>query len=228
MKNRIKILREEKGLSLKELSEALNIPYQSLRNYEISKREPKIEIWNELAEFFDVDTQYIMGLSNIRNESNINLTGIVNKEDIPEKVKEYFDDLMALEIRNGDQRYKLFYDPSEKGDFTQKLLTKEYPTNTIGIKYTVKEYTEDFLKEYYDLERYLPYSNENAVSYTRNKIKQLKRDINNYFLNENESRRLFNDVLKDEQINSDLSPELYSKIIEGLEEFDFLLYEMDK
>lgn len=36
--NRLKELRNEKDLSLKELSEALSIPYQSLRNYEISKR----------------------------------------------------------------------------------------------------------------------------------------------------------------------------------------------
>lgn len=226
--NRLKDLRNEKGLSLDDLSKLVNIPKTSLSNYERGNREPKIEIWTELANFFDVDVSYITGLSEIRKTSKFDFIEKIEADAIPQKVKEFFDELMTTEIKNGDQRYKLFYDPSQKYTFKEYLITRDFPQNETGIKYAVKEYTEDFLKEYYDLERYLPYSNENAVSYTRNKIKQLKRDINNYFLNENESKRLFNDVLKDEQINSDLSPELYSKIIEGLEEFDFLLYEMDK
>lgn len=226
--NRLKDLRNEKDLSLDDLSKLVNIPKTSLSNYERGNREPKIEIWTELANFFDVDVSYITGLSEIRKTSKFDFIEKIEADAIPQKVKEFFDELMTTEIENGDQRYKLFYDPSQKYTFKEYLITRDFPQNETGIKYAVKEYTEDFLKDYYDLERYLPYSNENAVSYTRNKIKQLKRDINNYFLNENESRRLFNDVLKDEQINSDLSPELYSKIIEGLEEFDFLLYEMDK
>ena len=44
--NRLKELRENKGLSLEDLSKEINIPKTSLSNYERYKREPKIEVWN--------------------------------------------------------------------------------------------------------------------------------------------------------------------------------------
>lgn len=62
--NRLKALREEKGVSLTEISESLGIPYQTYRNYEIGKRKPKNqEIWEKLADYFNVPVPYIMGLS---------------------------------------------------------------------------------------------------------------------------------------------------------------------
>ena len=60
--NRLKELRENKGLSLEDLSKEINIPKTSLSNYERYKREPKIEVWNKLAKYFDVSTAYLMGL----------------------------------------------------------------------------------------------------------------------------------------------------------------------
>lgn len=64
MSNKIKQIREERNLSLNELSEKAGIPYQSLRNYEIEKREPKIEVWKKLANVLEVSPAYLMGLDN--------------------------------------------------------------------------------------------------------------------------------------------------------------------
>lgn len=64
MSNKIKQVREERNLSLNELSEKVGIPYQSLRNYEIEKREPKIEVWKKLADVLEVSPAYLMGLDN--------------------------------------------------------------------------------------------------------------------------------------------------------------------
>lgn len=68
MSNRLKQLREEKGFSLNEMSEKTGFPYQTLRNYEIEKRQPKRDVWDKLADFFGVSTAYIMGLDNEREK----------------------------------------------------------------------------------------------------------------------------------------------------------------
>ena len=34
----------------------------TLSQYETGKREPKLETWNKLAEYFNVPTSYLMGL----------------------------------------------------------------------------------------------------------------------------------------------------------------------
>lgn len=64
--NRIKELRREKGLSLKELSNEIGISSATLSRYETEKRKPKIENWSKLADFFGVSIGYIQGTSEIR------------------------------------------------------------------------------------------------------------------------------------------------------------------
>lgn len=69
MTNRLKELRNRKGLSMKKLSEDLvrkgyfpNITDATLSNYENEKREPKLETWKELADYFGVSVAELMGV----------------------------------------------------------------------------------------------------------------------------------------------------------------------
>lgn len=67
--NRLRELRKEKKLTLKEVSfqleqNNLKISPDALAKYERGDREPKIETWDKLAMFFQVPTSYLMGLSN--------------------------------------------------------------------------------------------------------------------------------------------------------------------
>lgn len=61
MKNRIKQLRKEKHLTLKALGERIGMPNNTLSQYETSKRNPKIETWQALADFFNVSVPYLQG-----------------------------------------------------------------------------------------------------------------------------------------------------------------------
>ena len=61
--NRIKELRQKNNLTLKELGQKIGMANNTLSQYETGKREPKIETWNKLAEYFNVPTSYLMGLS---------------------------------------------------------------------------------------------------------------------------------------------------------------------
>lgn len=72
MKNRIKEIRQEKKLSQKDLAKKLNISQQAISLYEKGDREPKLETWQKLADFFHVPKEYLMGLTNDRVTLTIN------------------------------------------------------------------------------------------------------------------------------------------------------------
>ena len=70
MQNRLKELRHEKKLTLKEVSSQLEqnnlkISPDALAKYERGDREPKLETWQKLADFFGVSVPYLQGLSDI-------------------------------------------------------------------------------------------------------------------------------------------------------------------
>lgn len=71
--NRIKELRNKKGLTVKELSEIIGISQSMISNYENENSEPRDkEIWTRLASFFDVSVPYIRGF--IDNVEYANMT----------------------------------------------------------------------------------------------------------------------------------------------------------
>lgn len=59
--NRIKELRKEKGLTLKQMGQLLNMLDSTLSQYENGRRKPKEEMWQKLADFFDVSVPYLRG-----------------------------------------------------------------------------------------------------------------------------------------------------------------------
>ena len=66
--NRIRKCRQNKKLTLKQLSEELakqdfKISADALGKYERGEREPKLETWMQLAEFFKVPMSYLTGVS---------------------------------------------------------------------------------------------------------------------------------------------------------------------
>ena len=60
---RIKELREKNGLNMREASRLLKMPYTTYVNYEKELREPTSEVLIQLANFFGVSVDYIVGRS---------------------------------------------------------------------------------------------------------------------------------------------------------------------
>ena len=65
--NRIKELRKKVGLSQAQLANKIGISNQIISFYENNKREPKIETWQALANFFDVTVPYLQGIDDKPN-----------------------------------------------------------------------------------------------------------------------------------------------------------------
>lgn len=118
--NRIKFLRKSRHLTLRELGKILDIPDNSLSQYENGKRKtiPK-DVLIELAEYFDVSVEYLMGrtLTKIDIIKNLNDNYILDKENpfyLGDKVR-YHLNLLALQLPEN------IFEQRDFSDFTPRI-----------------------------------------------------------------------------------------------------------
>lgn len=64
----IKRLRKQKGISQADLAESINVSQAAIASWEGGSRRPDLDTVLELARFFDVTTDYLLG--NVRNEED--------------------------------------------------------------------------------------------------------------------------------------------------------------
>lgn len=60
---RIKYLREAKGLTQKDVANKLGLESAAVSKYELNLREPNIETLKKLSEIFEVSTDFLLGLT---------------------------------------------------------------------------------------------------------------------------------------------------------------------
>lgn len=60
--NRIKELRKKNNYTLADVASALNVGTNTISRYETGKREPKLETWQALANYFNVSIPYLQGI----------------------------------------------------------------------------------------------------------------------------------------------------------------------
>lgn len=95
MENRIKNLREKRGLIQELLAAELGITQQMLSKYERDSSIIKVDVLKKLAEYFNVTTDYLLGLSDVKRD----LTGQIR---INETIDEYYD---LIEVYKKLDRY---------------------------------------------------------------------------------------------------------------------------
>ena len=61
--NRLRQLREERGLSARKIAEILNTNYQNICRYENEQRDISTELLKVFASFFEVSIDYLLGYS---------------------------------------------------------------------------------------------------------------------------------------------------------------------
>lgn len=72
-------LRQERNISQRYLSEQLGLSHGTIGMYENGKREPNYEILESIADYFNVDMNYLLGKTLVRN--SYRELGTVNNED---------------------------------------------------------------------------------------------------------------------------------------------------
>ncbi len=81
---RIKYLREAKGLTQKDVATKLGLESATVSKYELNLREPNIEALKKLSKIFGVSTDFLLGLTpdiyiGEKDKATFNLTNIKNK-----------------------------------------------------------------------------------------------------------------------------------------------------
>lgn len=95
MENRIKNLRKKRGLIQELLAAELGITQQMLSKYERDSSVIKVDVLKKLAEYFNVTTDYLLGLSDVKRD----LTGQIR---LNETIDEYYD---LIEVYKKLDRY---------------------------------------------------------------------------------------------------------------------------
>ena len=98
MKNRLKELRQERHLTLKQLGQEVNMRDNTLSQYETGKRHPKFEAWQKLADFFGVSVPYLQGYVEINIPNDLKFDSKQDAIDCIEKI------MKALDISKEDLR----------------------------------------------------------------------------------------------------------------------------
>ncbi|EJT5915775.1 XRE family transcriptional regulator [Clostridium perfringens] len=104
LNNRLKSLRNEKGVLQKDVAEYLKISTSAYGFYEQGKRIPDVETLNKLSDYYNVSIDYLLGKSSIKesaediiNDNSLTLA-LHNDNDIdgelPEEAKKEIEDFI--------------------------------------------------------------------------------------------------------------------------------------
>lgn len=97
---KLKLLRNKRGLSQKELTDRLNLNRSTYARYETSTTQPDYDTLKKLADFFDVSTDYLLGHDKPVDE--------MSEDEINEEIKEIMKEVdVWFKNEPDDKREKL-------------------------------------------------------------------------------------------------------------------------
>lgn len=86
--NTLKLLRTNKGLTQNELSQALKVSRSTIGMYENGSREPDYEMLEFIADFFNVDIDYLLGRT-LKTTKIIQPIENIHQSSTPDIIKYY-------------------------------------------------------------------------------------------------------------------------------------------
>jgi repressor LexA len=82
--DRLKTLRTSRGLTLEQLAKKLGCSKSSVNMYERGEREPSFEMLEAIADFFNVDIDYLLGKSDVKNRDPY--TAVIDAIETPIRI----------------------------------------------------------------------------------------------------------------------------------------------
>lgn len=98
--SRLKMLREQRKVSLEEVAEKIGTTKVTLSRYENSSREPKLSIIYNIAKYFDVEVDWLIGYE---NENPNRIEKIYNKLNQKRQAKVY--DFAMYQLKEQQAQY---------------------------------------------------------------------------------------------------------------------------
>lgn len=97
-KDVLRYLRESENLKQEELAEKVGVSYAAISNYETGKREPKRKTLEAIADYFNVDMNYLLGKTSIQRVVTFDSNGnrIYSSSTLTERQQKLLDSFNAL------------------------------------------------------------------------------------------------------------------------------------
>lgn len=111
--NRIKFLREEKGIFQKDLANLLNVSIPAINYYENEKRAIDTETASILADYFNVSIDYLLGRTDVRNTGE-QIDDILNEAMIGMSKEDY--NALTDEQKNQIRNFAIYIKNQNEGD----------------------------------------------------------------------------------------------------------------
>lgn len=196
LKTRLKELRNEKGMTLKELGKQLSVRDNTLSQYENDKRDPQYGFLEEAANYFGVSIEYLTGETDKRDyplkdkQDVISLLTKISKKEISQMNLSHLTALrLSLWIVNN---YHLF-------DKSEEL-------------YKLREAAEIVVDDTSQIEQALK-----AYSFSRKKINDEVDEIDDKLINFEDDYASSGQVLRFLEISKKLSYENVEKALKYME-----------
>jgi len=97
---RLKLLRKEKNITQKELSDKINVSASTIGLYEQGRRTPDNETLTKIADFFEVTTDYLLGRTNQKYFSQDETIAFHAKGDLNEEDQKMVRDLIDRLVKD--------------------------------------------------------------------------------------------------------------------------------
>lgn len=136
IKDRIISLRNEKNMTQSQLAENLNISPSAIGMYEQGRRKPSYELLENICDYFNVDMDYLMGRSDIKNRYQAGL-----KYDWEEDKKEE----VKTAARN-EKNFNKSFNKYSKLDPKKKKIVDDLINNLFDEMEDIEEEDIDVLK----------------------------------------------------------------------------------
>lgn len=154
---RFKELRQSRKLSQQELADKLNTSKSSVNMYERGEREPGIEMLETIADFFNVDMDYLLGKASIVNktlanaENVIKMSGTDGKTNLTSNEENLLSNYRQLNP-DGQKKVDVYVEDLVKGGIYSNTETKNIAAyggaETVTVnKKELNEAVEKLLKD---------------------------------------------------------------------------------
>lgn len=98
---RLRELRKEKNLTMKELGKKFSLAESTISGYENGNRKPDSEIINSFADFFEVSTDYLYGRTDNKGTDNKNELPQLTSKDERDIAKDLERAINSLNSKDG-------------------------------------------------------------------------------------------------------------------------------
>ena len=169
--NKLKELREDKGLSQQALAEQIGVHYRTLQNWENGKTHIKPEKAEQLASFFNVPVVHLLGYDDIGDlitdtEDSLK-KGVEEQQKVGQQASSHYDYFLETifdvlnTFKEGTKENKL-----EQKDSLEMIDTLEYLVTSLD-KWNKKLYESQTMLLQYD-------KLKQKIDYSKQELKNLK------------------------------------------------------